>query len=243
MRPGGPSACSVLLVGSSLEHEPLVADLREQGHLVSWVGSGAEAEIALGVAPYDVVLVDADGPSGGPPVRAVRAVAGGALLLALTGTDDSSAVVSVLDDGADDVVATPVDRPVLLARLRAHLRRVGTLARTEQGVIAVDDLTVDAGSRRCHIRAREVTLRAKEFDLLWLLVLHSGSVVTRLDLMSQVWDENWSGSTKTLDVTMAGLRRHLREVALAEGAALPAITTMRGHGYRLDPRVAEVEAG
>ncbi len=71
-------------------------------------------------------------------------------------------------------------------------------------MLTIDDLVVDPGSRRCHIGSREVTLRAKEFDLLWLLMQHSGSVVTRLELMSQVWDENWSGSTKTLDVTMAG---------------------------------------
>ncbi len=101
--------------------------------------------------------------------------------------------------------------------------------------IVVADLVVDIAARRCCIGGREVPLRAKEFDVLCLLARHRDHLVSREDLMSEVWDENWSRSTKTLDVTMAGVRRRLREVgAMVPGAVVPNIATLRGCGYRLD---------
>jgi DNA-binding response OmpR family regulator len=127
---------------------------------------------------------------------------------------------------------------VLLARLRAHLRRRPETA-TDEEPIRVADLVVEVAARRCLLRDREINLRPKEFELLVALASHPGVAVTREDLMAQVWDENWFGSTKTLDVTMAALRRRLSEAipptaASPGGLGLPRITTLRGHGYRLD---------
>ena len=95
-------------------------------------------------------------------------------------------------------------------------------------------LLVDPGARRVLVGGREITLRRKEFDLLARLAGSAGRAVPRGTLMSDVWDRNWFGSTKTLDVTMATLRRKLGEAAAATGAPAPTITTLRGHGYRLE---------
>lgn len=95
------------------------------------------------------------------------------------------------------------------------------------------DLVLDVSARRCTLHDVEVPLRPKEFDLLALLAQHPGEAVSRETLMAEVWDENWFGSTKTLDVTMAGLRRRLTQAA-DDRVRLPRITTLRGHGYRLE---------
>lgn len=84
------------------------------------------------------------------------------------------------------------------------------------------------------LRDRELTLRSKEFELLAVLARHADSAVRREALMAQVWDENWFGPTKTLDVTMAALRRRLAEAAATAPVHVPRIITLRGHGYRLE---------
>jgi len=141
-----------------------------------------------------------------------------------------------LDAGADDYLVKPFSISVLLARLRAHLRR--RPAEADSDLIRVADLVVDVAARRCLLRDREIDLRPKEFELLLALARQPGAAVTREDLMAQVWDENWFGSTKTLDVTMAALRRRLAEAnqttTVPGDVGLPTITTLRGHGYRLE---------
>ena len=101
--------------------------------------------------------------------------------------------------------------------------------------VCVGDLVVDVLAHRCLVGGGEIALRPKEFDVLWLLMEHRGRLVSREQLIRLVWDENWRGSTKTLDVTVAGVRRRLREAAGAESHSLPTITAVRGCGYRLDP--------
>ncbi|MFI5961283.1 winged helix-turn-helix domain-containing protein [Streptomyces asoensis] len=102
--------------------------------------------------------------------------------------------------------------------------------------VRLGDLVVDVSARRCALHGVEIPLRAKEFDLLAVLAERVGKAVSRETLMAEVWDENWFGPTKTLDVTMAGLRRRLTEAVQAGGGPvrLPEITTLRGHGYRLE---------
>jgi DNA-binding response OmpR family regulator len=246
MRRAASSAYSVLVVADHPVIGALLTDgLRSHGYDATWVVSVAQAEQVLGTTTYDVALVDLGLPDGDglDVVRSVRVGSPDTLVLIVTAREADFDIIVGLDAGADDYVTKPVNVTVLLARLRARLRRAPPGVHGQDTMIAVDDLIVDAGSRRCHILSREVALRPKEFDLLWQLVHHNGHVVSRLELMSQVWDENWSGSTKTLDVTMAGLRRQLREVAVRQGGTVPQITTMRGRGYRLDPRSSLVEAG
>lgn len=199
-------------------------------------GAGALAEAAR--APYDVLLLDLGLPDmdGLDVARELRGRLPDLLIVVLTARTEDIDIIAGLDAGADDYLVKPFSMTVLLARLRAHLRRHAVAAPVQKPV-RLGDLDVDVTARRCALHGVEIPLRAKEFDLLAVLTERVGEAVSRETLMSEVWDENWFGPTKTLDVTMAGLRRRLTEAA-QEGAGpvrLPEITTLRGHGYRLEP--------
>jgi DNA-binding response OmpR family regulator len=119
----------------------------------------------------------------------------------------------------------------VIARIRAVLRRTGRGAgqpEARSAPVRIADLEVDLGARRAVLADAELELSRKEFDLLAELVRHAGRVVTREDLMSRVWDENWFGSTKTLDVHMGWLRRKLGD----DPADPRFIHTVRGVGFR-----------
>ncbi len=161
--------------------------------------------------------------------RRLRAAQPATVLVMLTACTEEMDVVVGLEAGADDYLTKPVRLTELHARLRAHLRRFAPVPAAPR--IPLGDLVVDAASRQVMIDGTEVSLRAKEFDLLARLAVEPGVAVAREVLMSDVWDENWFGSTKTLDVHVAALRRKLTEYP---AAAVPRIVTLRGHGYRLD---------
>jgi DNA-binding response OmpR family regulator len=147
-------------------------------------------------------------------------------------------VVVALDAGADDYLTKSFRLTELLARLRAHLRRQGGPG-TGTGALTIGRLRVDVAARRARGGERELVLRPKEFDLLVALAARAGEVITREDLMAEVWDENWFGPTKTLDVHVSVLRRKLTE--LGEDAAR--ITTVRGRGYRYETAAGPAGAG
>jgi DNA-binding response OmpR family regulator len=109
------------------------------------------------------------------------------------------------------------------------------LAAAQRDPVVLHDLVVELRARRCLVAQREVPLRRKEFDVLRVLVRNRNRLVTRRELMHLVWDEDWCRSSKTIDVTVSGLRRRLREAAGAvAGSVVPPIITLRGLGYRLD---------
>jgi len=217
----------------------LHAGLRGHGYRAAWCRTGAGALAEAHATAPDVVLLDLGLPDtdGIDVARDLRADFPDLLIVILTARSDEIDVIAGLDAGADDYLVKPFTLSVLLARLRAHLRRRPPGPSPHESPIHLGDLTVDPAARRCLLGATEVPLRPKEFELLAVLARDAGSAVSRESLMSQVWDENWFGPTKTLDVTLASLRQRLHQ---AEAAApgplrLPAITTLRGHGYRLDP--------
>ncbi|MBS1836523.1 MAG: response regulator transcription factor [Actinobacteria bacterium] len=148
-------------------------------------------------------------------------------IIMMTARADEMDVVLGLDSGAIDYVTKPFRLAELLARVRAHTRALDDDAAP---VYDDGDLIVDTGARRVILGGSEIVLRAKEFDLLVELISHSDKVVTREQLMTRVWDENWFGSTKTLDVHIAALRRRLGE----QPGAPSRITALRGVGYRWD---------
>jgi len=216
--------------------------LHAAGHQVHWRRDGRSALADVRVDRPDLVVLDLGLPDmdGVDLCREIRAAAPGTVIVMLTARNEEMDVVSGLESGADDYLTKPFRHAELLARIQAHLRRSGTGA--DDGAhggplrLTIGGLEIDAGSRTARVRDQDVELRAKEFDLLWRLCRDVGSALSRETLMSDVWDENWFGSTKTLDVHIAALRRKLAGAAppAPEGPGAPTITTLRGHGYRLE---------
>ncbi|WP_232664309.1 response regulator transcription factor [Pseudonocardia sp. TRM90224] len=212
----------------------LETSLATSGHDVTWHMTGRGALNHAAAQQLDLVLLDLGLPDmdGVDVCRRVRALQPGCVVVMLTARHDEMDVVVGLEAGADDYLTKPIRLGELLARVRAHLRRGGAGAQPT-GVLVVGDLTVDTGQRRVLVKGREVVLRAKEFDLLARLAAEPGVALSRSTLMEDVWDAHWSGSTKTLDVHVAALRRKLE--AFAQGAPrLPRVATLRGYGYRLE---------
>jgi DNA-binding response OmpR family regulator len=206
----------------------LTEALGAHGYETRWATTGAEALEHAAATPPDLVLLDLGLPDldGVEVCRRLRAQAPMTTIVILTARSDEIDVVLGLDAGADDYVTKPFRLAELLARVRAHLRR----ARPDDGErMKVGNLDVDVGARRVSLGGHDLELRAKEFDLLALLVAEAGRVVTRERIMADVWDEHWYGSTKTLDMHISSLRRKL-----GDGSGAPRITTLRGVGYRLE---------
>ena len=212
----------------------LESSLRRHGYQVRWERTGAGGLAAASAEDFDLVLLDLGLPDldGIEVCRRVRAGQSSAVLVILTARHEEMDVVVGLEAGADDYLTKPVRLAELLARVRAHLRR-GPVAGATVAAIEVGPLRVDLAARRVQLDGREVALRAKEFDLLARLAEAPGVAVSRDELMSEVWDAHWYGSTKTLDVHIAALRRKLAGAASAPERA-PRISTLRGHGYRLE---------
>jgi DNA-binding response OmpR family regulator len=208
----------------------LVRALEAHGYDVRWLRTGRAALDAIdSLESVDLVLLDLGLPDvdGLEICRQIRQHDAALPIVILTARQSEVDVVVGLDSGAVDYVRKPVGLAELLARLRAHLRQVP--APTVPSV-EVGDVRADAASRRAWVDGREVDLRAKEFDLLVMLMTEAGRAVTRERLMSEIWDEHWFGSTKTLDTTMASLRRKLGE-GVGERSR---ITPLRGVGYRFE---------
>jgi two-component system response regulator RegX3 len=174
----------------------------------------------------DLTLPDGDGRDICREVRRRRDVP--VIMLTARGTETDRIVG--LEIGADDYVVKPFSSAEVIARIRAVLRRTGRAgdAAPPAGELTVDDVRVDVAARQAWRGGEELELSRREFDLLAELVRNAGRVVTREDLMSRVWDENWFGSTKTLDVHIGWLRRKLGD----DPAEPRYIHTVRGVGFR-----------
>ena len=205
----------------------LVRALEAQRYAVQWVHSGGEALASL--AGIDLVLLDLGLPDldGVDVCRRIRAVDAALPVIMLTARQSDVDVVIGLDAGAVDYVRKPFALNELLARIRVQLRSED---RSTDPVVEVGDVRADPAARRVWVKDAEVDLRAKEFDVLLALMVEAGRVLTRERLMTEVWDEHWFGSTKTLDVTMASLRRKLGEPVGERGR----IASLRGVGYRFE---------
>lgn len=208
----------------------LVQALESEGYDVRLAVDGAAARAAFFGSVPDLVLLDLGLPDvdGVDLCRELRVEEPAVPILVLTARHEEADVVVSLDAGAVDYVTKPFRLAELLARIRAHLRRTEPSG-AERTVVGC--LQVDHDARRVWAGDQELTLRPREFDLLALLAAEAGRVVTREQIMDQVWDEHWHGSTKTLDVHISALRRKL----LDSGAdACPVITALPRVGYRLD---------
>ena len=207
--------------------EPLAESLKREGFESEVAGTAAEALEALGRAPADLVLLDLMLPDrdGRDLCREIRARSDVPIIM-LTARGEEVDRVLGLELGADDYVVKPFSARELAARIRAVIRRARPSPRAE--VIAIGDVRLDVASRTVTKAGRPVGSAAREFDLLRWLMENAGRVVRREELMDEVWDANWFGSTKTLDVHIAWLRKKLED----EPAAPRYITTKRGVGFR-----------
>jgi DNA-binding response OmpR family regulator len=213
----------------------LTSSLRHHAYEVTWERTGTAALARAGTDPVDLVLLDLGLPDvdGVEVCRRLRRLRPGCVLVMLTARSAEMDVVVGLEAGADDYLVKPIRLAELHARIRAHLRRTAAGAVTET-VHTFGDLVVDVPRRRVTISGKEVPLRPREFDLLARLAMEPDVALSRKTLMSEVWDAHWFGSTKTLDVHVAALRRKILEVAAPAGVDVPQIVTVRGHGYRLE---------
>jgi two-component system KDP operon response regulator KdpE len=207
----------------------LIRALRERGHAVTSAGTAlAGLRQAVEERP-DLVVLDLGLPDldGRELLRMLRAVSPVPVIVA-TARDDDDSVVQALDAGADDYVLKPFQAGQLEARIRAVLRRAAG-APDAPAPVTVGELTLDPRSRRVTHAGQPVELSPKEFDLLAYLTARVGAVVTKRELLAEVWQLPYGGSDKTVDVHLSWLRRKL-----GESAAEPRLLqTVRGVGVRL----------
>jgi two-component system response regulator RegX3 len=211
--------------------EPFSAALTREGFEPVVAGTLADARAAVAARAPDFVLLDLGLPDGDGRdlCRELRA-ASDVPIIVLTARGTELERVLGLELGADDYVVKPFSGAEVIARMRAVMRRARPAAAPApaSGPIEIGPLRLDAASRRVWLDADELQLARKEFDLLAELVAHAGEVVTREDLMARVWDENWFGSTKTLDVHVRWLRGKLGD----DPASPRFLHTVRGVGFR-----------
>jgi two-component system, OmpR family, response regulator RegX3 len=209
--------------------EPFSKALAREGFEPHVAGTAARAlELAASLEP-DLILLDLHLPDGdGRDVcRTIRARSGVPIIILTARGTETDRIVG-LELGADDYVVKPFSGAEVIARMRAVLRRVRPAATEGPSELSVGPLRVELSARRAFLDGAELALSRKEFDLLTELVTHAGDVVTREDLISRVWDENWFGSTKTLDVHVGWLRGKL-----GDDASNPRLLhTVRGVGFR-----------
>ncbi|MCP3802208.1 response regulator transcription factor [Allokutzneria sp. A3M-2-11 16] len=203
--------------------ESLGRGLRRYGFEVDWVRTGAEALAApeAGLVLLDLGLPDTDGLD---VCRELRARGDVPIIVISARSDEVDRVVG-LEIGADDYVSKPFGVREVIARMRAVLRRVRPAGPEEQAPDRYGRLALDRRARRAFLDEAEVPLTPKEYDLLAFLTEEPGAVFTREQIMEAVWDANWFGPTKTLDVHVGALRRKFPDAF--------AIETVRGVGFRL----------
>ncbi len=214
--------------------EPLARSFGREGHLVRshGTGKGALAEIdSVDLIVLDLGLPDMDGLD---LAREVRARGLETPILILTARSDEADMVTGLDAGADDYVTKPFRLAELLARVRALLRR--SSSEEEVDVLKAQDVVMNVPAHQVFVNGQEVNLTSREFDLLRVLLVQAGRMVSRDELMKEVWGTMPDGtSTKTLDMHVSWLRRKL-----GDSASDPHyVTTVRGLGFRFETKTRD----
>jgi DNA-binding response OmpR family regulator len=193
--------------------DALRAGLASKGYAVKSASTGMGGLEVVTDDPGDVVVLDLGLPDidGRRLLRMLRAISDVPVIVA-TARDDEAEIVRTLDAGADDYVVKPFSAAQLDARIRALLRRVKV--GDGAAAIVVGDLSIDAKLRTAVFEGRPLELSRKEFDLLHYLAARTGSVVTKREILAEVWRLPFGGSDRTVDVHLSWLRRKLGETAL-----------------------------
>ncbi|MFI9027010.1 response regulator transcription factor [Streptomyces sp. NPDC053560] len=205
----------------------LAAGLTAEGYAVDVVHDGLEGLHMAGEGAYDLLVLDImlPGMNGYRVCGALRAAGNDVPILMLTAKDGEYDEAEGLDTGADDYLTKPFSYVVLVARVKALLRRRG---RTALPVLTVGVLTIDQSARTVRRGDADVPLTTKEFAVLEQLALRAGEVVSKTEILEHVWDFAYEGDPNIVEVYVSALRRKL-------GAA--SIQTVRGAGYRMVPGV------
>lgn len=221
----------VLIIEDDDRIRPLVVRaLGERGHAVSSAHTGMSGlALAVETRPdlvvLDLGLPDIDGVEVLSMLRAISQVP----VIVATARDDDPSLVRCLDAGADDYVVKPYTTTQLEARIRAVIRRAGSGAPESRARLVVGGLEIDVAARQVRLDGTPVELSPREFDLLRHLAEREGEVVTKRELLVEVWQQAWGGSDKTIDVHLSWLRRKLGETA----SDPQYLHTVRGVGVRL----------
>lgn len=202
----------------------LAKGLRAEGFAVDVVHDGLEGLHLAGEGAYDLIVLDImlPGMNGYRVCAALRAAGNDVPILMLTAKDGEYDEAEGLDTGADDYLTKPFSYVVLVARVKALLRRRGSAGASP--VVRVGTLSVDTATRRVHRGDTEITLTAKEFAVLEQLAVRAGQIVGKPEILEHVWDFAYDGDPNIIEVYISALRRKL-------GATT--IQTVRGAGYRL----------
>ena len=205
----------------------LELELKHEGYET---GKALDGRVGLELAlsgEFDLVLLDImlPGLNGLEVLRRIRKEREDLPVIMLTARDSTMDKVSGLDGGADDYLTKPFAVEELLARIRAALRKRPAKP-VQTGVLVVEGVTLDVDARRVTVNGEEVTLSRKEFDLLHCLMEHRGKVMTRSELLNDVWGYSYEGETNSVDVYVRFLRGKLDEPF-----GLELIETVRGVGY------------
>ncbi|MFD6755117.1 MULTISPECIES: response regulator transcription factor [Micromonospora] len=209
----------------------MLRSLTDRGHAVHAVGTALDALRRVAAEVPDLVVLDLGLPDldGSDALRMLRGITDVPIIIA-TARDDEQSVVKLLRAGADDYMVKPFTGAHLDARITSVLRRVGRASRAEQPVVlSVGGLRVDLGERSAQLDGESLALTRKEFDLLAYLAARPGRVVSRRELLEEVWRQPSVGEDQTIDVHLYWLRRKM-----GESAAKPRyLRTVRGVGFRL----------
>ncbi|HXX91876.1 MAG TPA: response regulator transcription factor [Acidimicrobiales bacterium] len=201
---------------------PLAEGLGREGFEVM---RATDAASALASKGFDAVLLDLGLPDlDGYEVCRVLRERSTVPIIVITARGEEADRVAGLEIGADDYLVKPFGFRELVARIRSVMRRRNAQVGPE-GPQVIGPLEIDRRTRRVRVEGREVALTAREFDLLALLAEDPGAVVPRQDILDRLWDPLWYGTTKTIDVHVASIRRKLGDPSLIE--------TTRGVGFRL----------
>jgi DNA-binding response OmpR family regulator len=211
--------------------EPLAAALAREGFDTIVAGTAAKGLELFAARTPDLVLLDVMLPDGDGRdlLRRIRETSRTPVVM-LTARGEEMDRVLGLELGADDYVTKPFSAAELAARIRAVLRRSAETAAPTEAVLEAGDVRVDLDTHVATRAGEPLELTVKEFELLRVLLEHAGKVVKRDDLVHEVWDPAWFGSTKTLDVHVSALRKKLGD----DPAAPRYIHTVRGVGFRFD---------
>ncbi|MBR8744716.1 response regulator transcription factor [Nocardiopsis sp. MG754419] len=212
--------------------------LRKEGFEVAVAPTGTVALETFDRTGADLVLLDLmlPGLSGTEVCRTLRQKSNVPVIM-LTAKDSEIDKVVGLELGADDYVTKPFSSRELVARIRAVLRRRGEVEQPTSVILEAGPVRMDVERHVVTVRGDNVQLPLKEFELLEVLLLNAGRVLTRMQLIDRVWGADYVGDTKTLDVHVKRLRAKIEE----DPSSPRYIVTVRGLGYKFEPVTVEVE--